>query len=96
MTSDEDPLVLDNRILAVRLSLAQAWIKVLLQAYDALLHYGINYRTLKEWKDWGAQLAPNLDNHGTLEDGRAKIMNYIERLGNGITAAVRRKHMRPV
>ncbi len=35
----------------VRLTLAQGWVNLLTKAYDALLHDGVNYRDLKEYKD---------------------------------------------
>jgi hypothetical protein len=95
-STEEPPLVRENRILSVRLSLAAAWTKFLLYAYDTLLHHGVSYRAIPEWKDKGGLLPAALDKHGTLEEGRVKILTYIERLTNGLTAAVRRKYLRPL
>ena len=37
--------------LSIRLSLAQAWVHFWQLAFDALLHYGVNFRETKEYKD---------------------------------------------
>jgi hypothetical protein len=89
----ENPLVTENRIMGIRLTLAQAWAKLLMYAYDALLHHGVNYRQLPEYKDTSA-LDVALDDKTSMEQGRGKVMGYLERLTNGITAAVRRKGMK--
>lgn len=88
-----DQLRKDNRILQVRLSLAQAWATFQQYAYDVLLHHRINYRDTPEYKDKDKLLDAKLDNAGTLEAGQAKIITYIQRLTNGLTALVRRKHI---
>lgn len=75
----------------VRLTLAQAWINLYQYAYDALLHYGVNFRALKEFA-----------NTGVLEDAmklpitgaRNMIVEYLGKLQNAIRAAVNRKQFK--
>jgi hypothetical protein len=84
----------DVRILSVRLNLAQAFISMWMRAYDALLHHQVNVRDLPEYKN-DALLDEGLK-HGSLEQGRNSILEYIKRVENGIAAAVRRKGFRKV
>ncbi len=80
-------------ILGIRLTLAQAWIDFFRHAYDALLTHGVNYRTLPEYKD-----STELDDAQDLpvQAGREKIITWIGRLKNAVSAAVRRKGFRQV
>lgn len=77
----------------VRLRLAQAFIDMLLYAYDALLHHGVNYKTLPAYKDTAlldaAQKLP-------LEQGHDSFIVWMERIRNDITAAIKRKGFRKV
>lgn len=83
----------ENKILAIRLSLAQAMAKMWEAAYDALLYHGVNFRTLKSYQDTTA-----LDEAATmkLDVGRSKIMGWIERVISDIHATVRRKNFTKV
>lgn len=73
---------------AIRLTLAQGWINFLREAYDALLHYGVNYKSLKEFQDTGP-----LDEAQDMPVSRARthIVEYLGRCTNAIKAAIRRK-----
>jgi hypothetical protein len=75
-------------VMGVRITLAQAWIGFLHFAYDALLHHGVNYRTLKEYAD-----SKELDDAQKMPvtEGRDKIVTWLGRLQSAINAAVRRK-----
>lgn len=81
----------DLNILGVRLTLAQAWIDFLHTAYDALLHHGINYRTLKEYAN-----STELDDAQKLPitAARDKIIHWLRRIESGVHAAVRRKSLK--
>lgn len=100
MTSDNDnknnadTLATENRILSVRLNLAQAFTSMWLRAYDALLSHSINVRDLNEYKD--TTLLDRGLKEGSLEEGRGSILEYIKRVESGIVAAIRRKTMRKV
>lgn len=77
-----------NNEVEVRLTLAQAWVGFLTHAFDALLHHGVNYRDLKEYKDTelldDAQDLP-------ITHARDNIVGWLGTLHNGIRAAIRRK-----
>lgn len=75
----------------VRLTLAQAWIKLYQYAYDALLHYGVNYRSLKEFAD--AEVVEEAMQM-PVTAGRNKIVEYLGKLQNAIRAAVNRKQFK--
>lgn len=75
----------------VRLTLAQAWINLYQFAYDALLHYGVNYRSLKEFGDDEA-VSEAMEMGVT--GGRNKIIEYLGKLHNAIRAAVNRKQFK--
>lgn len=72
----------------IRLTLAQAWINLYQYAYDALLHYGVNFRSLKEFADT-AVLDEALKMPITA--ARQHIVEYLGRLHNAIRAAINRK-----
>lgn len=92
-TIEEHPLVTENRILQTRLRLAQAFHGLMMAAYDALLNHGINFRTLPEYKD-SELLDKALGNGVTVDKGESRLMSWIERVGTGIKAAIRRKAFR--
>jgi len=58
-------------------------------AYDALLSYGVNYKTLPEYK----QMATVAERSTQLKPGPAQeyIIAFLSRLENAIKAAIRRK-----
>lgn len=78
----------DVNTLEVRLTLAHAWVGFLNFAYDALLHHGINYRSLKEYAN-----STELDDANKLPvtAARNKITEWLDRLKSAIHAATRRK-----
>lgn len=86
-------LVKENRLLSLRLQLAQAFFGLLEQGYDALLHHGVNFRLLPSYAN-----SPALDeaNEMSWEAGRTHVLTWIERVRNDITAAVRRKSFKKV
>lgn len=72
----------------VRLTLAQSWVQFLMRAYDALLHYGVNYRDLKEIQDTrGIDDAQDMP----ITKARDIIIDYLKRGDSAIRAAIRRK-----
>lgn len=81
----------DVEELGVRLTLAQAWVGFLNFAYDALLHHGVNYRSLKEYKN-----STELDDAQKLPLSKARdtITMWLGRLQSAIHAATRRKQFK--
>lgn len=79
----------DREDLVARLTSAQAFGNFLLKAYDALLHYGINYKLLPEWVNGNA----TLDDARKLKPHAAQwtIINWIVTMENALKAAIRRK-----
>lgn len=74
--------------LRIRLPMAQAFVAMLHKAYDALLHYGINYRDLPAYKDQTL-----LDEAKTLplRRGQVSYLEWMKRVRSDIEAAIRRK-----
>lgn len=93
-TKAKAKLVAENHVLGVRLSLAQAFVQFLLRAYDALLHHGVNYRSLPEY----TAHEKALDDAAKMpvEEGRAHIIGWFGRMESAIAAAVRRTFMRVI
>lgn len=83
---DED--LTSPEMLAARLQMAQAFSVMLLRAYDALLHFEINYRDLPAYKD---QTLLEEGEKLIVAEGCHKYLLWIERLDHDIDAAVRRK-----
>ncbi|WP_111817257.1 hypothetical protein [Agrobacterium sp. CFBP2214] len=76
----------------VRLTLAQMWIDLYTFGYDALLHYGVNFRDLPEYKE----SIPDDAMHLPVSEARNTIAGWMGRLKSAINAAVRRKGFRLV
>jgi hypothetical protein len=83
----------EHKVQGARLSMAQAWLQFMQQAFDALLHHGVNYRNLKEYKD-DSTLTESLDLPVT--KARDNIIGWLGRLTSSLNAAVRRKGMKIV
>ena len=81
------------RVANVRLTMAQAFVRMLETAFDALLHHGVNYRNLPEYKD-----ETLLDEARTLplSAGQASYHKWMERVESAIRAAIRRKGFKDV
>lgn len=82
----------------VRLNLAHGWIQVLREGYDALLHWGVNFKSLKEY---GAGYptyngTSGQDSVDKLPIGQAQevYIHWFRRVTNAIRAAVRRKQFK--
>lgn len=77
-----------GKVLRTRLLLSQAFIDMLLYAYDALLHHRVNYRDLGAYKDTTlldeAQKLP-------LSEGQDSFITWMGRVRNDVRAAVTRK-----
>lgn len=86
--SPEHPVVRENRLMAIRLHLAQAFVGMWRVAYDALLTHGVNFRTIPEY---AAQEQLDVAVAKEIDEGYVAILGYIERVESGIKAAVRRK-----
>jgi hypothetical protein len=77
--------------LRVRVSMAQAFVQMLLKAYDALLFHRVNYRDLPEYKDTtlldeAAKLTP--------VHGQPRYIEWCKRVESGLRAAIARKSFR--
>lgn len=79
--------------LSGRLTMAKALAQLWSHAYDALLHHGVNFKSLPEWKD-----PEPLDAIGKLpfHRGAQEYVSWMGRVQNAITAAVRRKGFKVV
>lgn len=68
--------------------MAQAYVQMQEKAFDALLYHGVNYRLIPEYRDQTL-----IDEARTLAvlQGRQKVLLWLERVENGIAAAIRRK-----
>lgn len=78
----------DVNTMGVRLTLAQSMLNFMMQAYDTLRGYGIDYRSLKEYEDDRI-----LDEASEMPVSKAQqhIGEYLGRLTTALKAAVRRK-----
>lgn len=92
-TESERKLIHENRILHIRIRLAQFFQTMLVAAFDALLHHGVNYRELPEYKD-SELLDQALGNGVDVAKGEPMVVKWIERVNSGIKAAIRRKQFR--
>jgi hypothetical protein len=90
---EQAAIVKANRLLTIRLALAQAFHSMWIRAYDALLHHQVNVRDLPEYKD-SKLLDKALESD--LEKGQGLIVDYLKKVESGINAAVRRKSFRKV
>jgi hypothetical protein len=82
-----------DKVVRVRLRLAQSFINMLLTAYDALLTHGINYRNLPAYKD-----ETLLDEARSLpvERGHDSFIVWMGHVHNDIKEAIRRKGFKKV
>lgn len=90
---EQAKLIAANRILSIRLRLSIAFHTMWIKAFDALLQHQVNVRSLPAYKD-STMLDRALD--GDVAAGESSIMEYIKRVENEVTAAVRRKQFRKV
>ena len=74
----------------VRLNLAQGWIEVLRQAYDALLHWGVNFKSLKEYEGGYPEGAEKLP----ISQAQVVYSKWFMRLRHSIEAMVRRRQFK--
>jgi hypothetical protein len=88
LKDEQDYLKETSGDLRARLMAYQTFSKVLLTAYDALLNWGVNFKSLPEWQDMG-----DLDEAVKLkpDKGAEKTTGWLIRLEHAIQAAVRRK-----
>lgn len=78
----------ENREQAVKLNILYAFIEMLRKGYDALLHHGVNYQNLPEYK----RDKPLDHMQGRpLKEAQAEAISWIGRVQSGIAAAIRRK-----
>lgn len=72
-----------------RLLMAKTAYKFLLEAYDALLHHGVNFKSLPEWQ----QDYDRLDEIAKLpfKRGVQEYISWMGRVSNAVRAKVRRK-----
>lgn len=81
----------DLREHKTRLVMAYAFIDLLRTAYSALLHHGVNYQTLPEYKRDSP--LDDLTKH-PIEDVKMRAIKWMERVKHDIEAHVRRKGFR--
>lgn len=87
MKKVDDPLeVAEGRLVMLRATQAM-WS----QGYDALLHHGVNFKNLPEYKD--TKLLDGADKL-SFKDGMQLILQWIELVSHEITAVIRRKGFR--
>ena len=72
---------------------SQMFAQTLLKGYHALRSHGVDFMSLREWKDNGV-----LDAARKLKPipGSELIINYLCRLENAISAAIRRKQLKTI
>lgn len=78
----------------IRLTLAEAWIGFYRRAYSALKSYGIDFYKLKEYTQGYKGFGPGTDEVDKLPASQARdiYIAWIERMTNGLSAAIRRKN----
>jgi len=101
MTIDKDKIIAQLRaqidVLLTKLHLAQAYAAILDRAYDALLHYGINFKSLRTWSMWEKFSEHHDEPVEGDTDKRPKLYEWLTRVGRDLDAAVlRRKNLKPV
>lgn len=78
-----------------KLTLAEEFGRLLLKAYDALLHYGINFKTLRTYSLWEKvsefKDTPIPDELTHRIAKSQALLKWIGRVSNDIDAALRRK-----
>ncbi len=74
-----------------RLSIAYAFIDLLRTAYDALLHHGVNYQNLPEYK---ADSPLNDLGKYPIEEVKVRSIGWIGKVKHAIEAQVRRKNFK--
>lgn len=90
-------LTRENGDLKTRLHLAQAFGQILNKAYDALLHYGVNFKSLRTWSLWERFSEHHESPVVGDTDKRERLYEWLTRVGRDIDAAVRRKqHIKEV
>ena len=89
MAQDDTP----EAVVRVRLAMSHAFGSMVLKAYDALLNYGINYRTLPAYKDTSL-----LDAAASLpiSRGQSAYITWMQRVESDIRAAIHRKSFKKV
>ena len=92
-TPSETKLLADNKTMTVKLRLSHAFHSMMLHAYDALLHHGVNYRDLPHYQDT-TLLDKGLA--ADIQQGEGHIMEWIKRMTSSVTAAIRRKGIKEV
>lgn len=81
----------ENREQAVKLNILYAFIDLLRRGYDALLHYGVNYQDLPEYK----RDKPLDHMQGKpLGEVQMEAVSWMGRVQSGIAAAIRRKQFK--
>lgn len=91
---DEGDLLKEGEAdLRARIMTSQMFAQVLLKGYHALRSYGVDFMALREWKENAI-----LDEARKLKPVPAseKIIHYLCRLENAISAAIRRKQIKTI
>lgn len=92
MTTLDTEQATREAVLLARLVSAQALNQFLLNAHMALKAHGVDFMSLPEWQD-----QTEIDEALTLKNpmrAQDRIVSYIGRMENALSAAVRRKQMR--
>lgn len=91
---DEGDLLKESAAdLRARIMTSQMFAQVLLKGYSALRSYGVDFMSLREWKENAI-----LDEARKLKPvpGAELIIAYLCRLENAISAAIRRKQLKTI
>ncbi|MDG4856412.1 hypothetical protein [Mesorhizobium sp. WSM4982] len=91
LNDEIDYIKLEKEDLVARLMGAQMLTRFVLRGYSAQVSYGVNFMDLPEWKDMAA-----LEEAYKLRPYAAqwKVVAWMERLDNALSAAIRRKQFK--
>jgi hypothetical protein len=77
-----------------KLNVAQHGYLLMTKAFDALLLHGVNFRKLRSWELWTKFLAHGEEHHEGHK--HRTVLEWVQKVGNDIDAAVRRKFIKEV
>lgn len=91
LRAEVEELRKDQEVQNIRIYLAQEFLNFYRWAYDCLLHYGVNFKQVKEYdEDFILDEAADMP----IARARNRIVEYLHRLRSGVRAAVRRKNFK--
>lgn len=91
MTTENTEDTNDPKVLRARLTMAQAFVQMLLVAFDALKHHNVDYRETPAYKD--TRLVDEADRLPVLR-GMDRYLTWMAKVESDIAAFVRRKGLK--